>query len=413
MKKVCSEKFKGVRFRLHPTRKHGVQPDRYFFLRFQIGGKRVEEGLGWASEGWTEAKAGLELERLKTAAKTGEGPCRLQEKRSIADAKRRADQAEAERQARQGVSFQSFWETDYFLALKNRVKESSWQKEAAHFRLWLSPTLGPLPLREITDVDLERVQDRIRSAGLSDRSHEYIMGTFRRVWKHAMKRHIVSAECPVKKLDIPRPNNTRLRVLTPDEARQLLDLLRDLDPTTHDLTLFAMLTGCRASEAFGLKWGHVDLARGSAIFPETKNREAREVFLADELVNMLRRRGPGSVGAHVFPMADGKPYSEAPSYFRTAVDRLELNKDRGARERLTFHSLRHSAATYAVRRGTPIKDAQIVFGWKTPAMVFRYAKGSEDVQRRAMQGLEQAYKAEPGKVLDFPGRKAAGDVAEE
>lgn len=49
--------------------------------------------------------------------------------------------------------------------------------------------------------------------------------------------------------------------------------------------------------------------------------------------------------------------------------------------------------------GVPVKDMQVVFGWKTPSMVFRYAKGSEDVQRQAMQGIAQALTGEMGKVL--------------
>jgi len=114
-----------------------------------------------------------------------------------AEARRKAEQAAQERESRQGVASDAFWRDDYVIALHNRVKPESWQKEEAHFKFWLSPALGKLPLREITEIDLERVQDKIRAAGLSDRSHEYIMGTFRRVWKHAFKRKIVSVECPV------------------------------------------------------------------------------------------------------------------------------------------------------------------------------------------------------------------------
>ena len=46
----------GVRYRKHPTRKHGARLDRYFTLRFSVDGKQAEEALGWASEGmmgWT------------------------------------------------------------------------------------------------------------------------------------------------------------------------------------------------------------------------------------------------------------------------------------------------------------------------------------------------------------------------
>ena len=402
--------FVGVRFREHETRKHGVRPDRYFCVRYKLDGKDKEEGLGWSSEGMTAQKAAERLAELKQAQRNGQGPRTLAEKREQADARRKAEQAAMAREARQGVTFDAFWQDDYVIALRNRVKPESWQKEEAHFKFWLSPTLGKLPLREITETDLERVQDKIRAANLSDRSHEYIMGTFRRVWKHAFKRKIMAVECPVGKLDIPKPVNTRLRVLTPEEIQALLAELATTDQTAHDLTVFALLTGCRASEAFKLRWEHVDFTREAALFPETKNREPREVFLAADVLDMLKRRGPGKTGEYVFTKRDGTPYDAAPSSFKSALKRLGFNEGRAPRDMATFHNLRHSAATYAARRGVPVKDMQTIFGWKTPSMVFRYAKGSEDVQRRAMKGLASAFMEDKGgKVLPFPAGKAEGE----
>ena len=61
MAKWEATNFKGVRSRQHATRKHGIQPDTYFSLRYQFDGKRKEEGLGWQSEGWTAEKAALKL----------------------------------------------------------------------------------------------------------------------------------------------------------------------------------------------------------------------------------------------------------------------------------------------------------------------------------------------------------------
>ena len=76
-------KFRGVRYRKHDSRKHGVLLDKYFTIRFQMNGKRVEEGLGWASQGWSEQKAALELEKLKSNYRKGDGPIRLYEKRGL------------------------------------------------------------------------------------------------------------------------------------------------------------------------------------------------------------------------------------------------------------------------------------------------------------------------------------------
>ncbi|MCT4628009.1 hypothetical protein [Halodesulfovibrio sp.] len=46
-----STSIRGIRYREHPTRKHGVKKDRYFAICYQKDGKRREAALGWASEG--------------------------------------------------------------------------------------------------------------------------------------------------------------------------------------------------------------------------------------------------------------------------------------------------------------------------------------------------------------------------
>ena len=63
--KKLSTKTPGVRYKLHPSRRHGINFDKYFSIRDRVDGKLKEEGLGWASEGWTEKKAGAELAKLK------------------------------------------------------------------------------------------------------------------------------------------------------------------------------------------------------------------------------------------------------------------------------------------------------------------------------------------------------------
>jgi len=95
--KWIGTKFKGVRYYEHPTRKHGVKKDRYLAIRYQIDGKRIEEGIGWTSErdpeddqNWTEAKAALILE-----LNTGKGKRRhasQKKERLKSSAKRRRKQ---------------------------------------------------------------------------------------------------------------------------------------------------------------------------------------------------------------------------------------------------------------------------------------------------------------------------------
>jgi hypothetical protein len=173
-----------VRFRHHKSRKHGIQLDKYFTVRYQRDGKRVEEPLGWASEGWTEQKAALELAKLKSAATTGQGPARLSEKRLIK--KREIARIEAE-----GLTLADFWENDYLHHLKNRLpKESSRQKEIGHFEKRIMPAMGRKPLKEIVPEDAERMLDRMQADGLTSRTQQYALGTLYRIWKHAARRKL-------------------------------------------------------------------------------------------------------------------------------------------------------------------------------------------------------------------------------
>jgi hypothetical protein len=48
--------FVGVRYREHPTRRHGVARIGIFSIRYKLDGKDKEEGLGWSSQGWTAQK---------------------------------------------------------------------------------------------------------------------------------------------------------------------------------------------------------------------------------------------------------------------------------------------------------------------------------------------------------------------
>ncbi|MFH0789224.1 MAG: site-specific integrase, partial [Pseudomonadota bacterium] len=69
MKWKYIEGVRGIRYREHPTRKHGIHPDRYFTICYQKDQVRVEEGFGWLSEGRTLKKAIKRLDELKEAAK--------------------------------------------------------------------------------------------------------------------------------------------------------------------------------------------------------------------------------------------------------------------------------------------------------------------------------------------------------
>ena len=95
----------------------------------------------------------------------------------------------------------------------------------------------------------------------------------------------------------------------------------------------------------------------------------------------------------------GNPYTQPPQPFRDAVEALGLNEGRGKRDRVVFHTLRHTAATRLAQAGTSLPDLQALGGWKSPVMALRYAHSDNRAKRRAMAALEEMTLAEPSEVV--------------
>lgn len=49
-RKWYSSGIPGVRYRKHPTRLNGKQPDRYYAIYYKLHGKSISEGIGWSSD---------------------------------------------------------------------------------------------------------------------------------------------------------------------------------------------------------------------------------------------------------------------------------------------------------------------------------------------------------------------------
>lgn len=68
------QKFTGVFYREHETRRHGVAKDKQLVLRYSIAGKRRVEIFGWLSEGFTAQDAQNKIKTFRANLKLGQGP---------------------------------------------------------------------------------------------------------------------------------------------------------------------------------------------------------------------------------------------------------------------------------------------------------------------------------------------------
>jgi integrase len=390
MSRWHSTEFEGVRYRKHPRRKHGIKQDHYFSIRYRVDGKRTEEGLGWSSKGWTAQKAALELAKLQEEHRKGMGgPSTLREKREVA-------RIEREKQEKQGITF-----GDYFLntfvpqAEIERSRETKEKK--THFNLWIKPVIGTLPFSEIGILELDKIKTNLLAAERSPRTVEYVFSTVRTVWNHAKERGIVLEDSPTKKIKLDRFDNKRSRYFTHDEANRFLKELKKRNGSTWEIAMISLHCGMRFGEIVDLKHGDIDTRRKIIGIRDSKGGFSRFARMTEDTKRIFLNLDQKKREELIFKDENGYRIKRPSKIYMAVINELCLNEGvTDARQKLTFHSLRHTYASWLVDRGVPLYDVKQLLGHSTIELTQRYGHLSdkrlmEDV-KEFEKGIKQARK---------------------
>ncbi len=403
--------FRGVRYREDATRKHGVKADRYFAIRYQLNGKTKEEGIGWASEGMTAAKANEMRAMLMTNIRAGVRPQSLTEMRDMAEQTRQQEERTAKLRKRQSTTFAEFWESDYLPAATTSKKPKTVASETWIYSKWVNPALGIVPLQALAPYMVESIASQIKKEGKSAATIRHFLALISQVWNLAVSRNIVSGDSPTKRIKKPRTDNRRIRFLTPEEARRLLETLRGRSLDLHDSALLSLFAGLRAGEIHALTWSDVNLDAGTLYIRDPKNKVSRHAIATPEIREMLTRRvqdgqSPTSL---VFPAKNGKMRLKISKLFDKVVTELGFNNGiEDARQKVVFHSLRHTFASWLVQRGVPLYTVAELMGHTTLEMTKRYSHLAPDTMRAAAMGLSGILDKKAAKVMPFRKRIAEG-----
>jgi integrase len=391
--------YPGVRFREHPTRKFNGKQDKYFFVRYRYQGRLKEEGLGWASEGWNASKASGVLGKLKQSIKLGEGPQTLAEKRRILKEKQEAEQARREREARENITFGHIFLNQYSSSAENDKGERSVRREKDLFKLWISPVIGNLPLKDISAFHLERIKKNMSDAGRSPRSVRYALAVIRQVFNFAKFNNLYGGEVPVGKVRMPQADNKRYRYLSHEEAGRLLGYLASKSPQVYEMALISLHCGLRAGEIFSLTWGDLEFQNGTMFLKDTKGGRNRTAFMTQAVKERLKAKTPGEKDDLVFPGRDGVKISSIPNTFDRAIEKLGFNTgvtDR--RQKVVFHTLRHTYASWLVEEGVDLYTVKKLMGHSTISMTERYSHLGNDTLQNAVKVLEESLKEKEEKA---------------
>jgi integrase len=403
---------KGLQYREHATRKHGIRRDRYYRGRYRVDKKLITFAFGWESEWISSQKAkgrkresfldfcNKELSRLKENAKSGKGPTTIKEDRNLAKAKEEEAERLRQQEEEEAIIFSQYFTENYYPAAATSKKHNTWKQEGSYFRVWLKPNIGRIRLMDLRPLHMEKVKRAMVKAGKAPRTIQAVLALARQVWNHARNSDIVSGDWPGRSVKAGRFDNRKMRFLTHDECEGLLSKLREISPQVADMALLSLDTGMRAGEIFSLVWENINMDVGQIRVVDAKagNRTA----YMTERVNVMLKALDCDQGL-VFPSRTGEKIKQISKTVERAISSLGLNdgiEDR--RNRATFHSLRHTFASRLVENGTDLYTVKELLGHSTLAMTERYSHVSNVSLQSAVKRMEQVTKEKSEKADVIP-----------
>lgn len=387
-------KIPGVRCREHQSRKNGaVKKDRYFTIRYRVNGVLKEEGLGWASEGWTEEKAGARRSELREAYRTGNGYTTLKEKRDNQEKEKQQQLRIAEENKKYNITLDDFYNNHFINIAKNNKAPHTFKSESGYYKNWLQPSLGNKPIKEITITDIEDLKGQLLGHK-SPKTINYIIAILSQILFYAKKIGYLKGDIVTQQIKKIKFDNKRTRFLTKEEANLLLDGLRKSSQQLYEISLISLHCGLRAGEIFNLYWSDIDLSNRLLTLRDTKNSKTRSVYMTDDVYNMLINKAHiKEDNSPVFKTKNGTKIKEVSNAFARVVDILKLNEGiTDNRQKVVFHTLRHTYASWLTQLGTDLYVVQKLMGHSSFAMTQRYAHLAPELLKKAVINFEEMLK---------------------
>ncbi len=362
-KRIKSKNYKGVYYREHETRKNGVSKDRYYIIRYQKDKKGIEEGLGWASEGMTKLKAMETLCEIKSNIRLANGnPTSLREKRELETKKRN-----------ESMTFREWFLGGYTENYLYEKKEKKKNQENHDFNTYYDKLFGKKPLKDVISGDLKKVNVAMLKDGLANATINKTIVTVSYIFNCAKKSGVFVGTNPYDDFTLYTLNNDRLRFLTPVEAKKLLSELRRRSEQLYEISLFSLHMGLRAGEIFNIMGEDVNMETKQIAIRNPKNGSDRFANMTDEVCRILNAKSLQN-GEYVFKSTKGTKIEEVSDSFARAVDYLGLNNGiKDDKNRVVFHTLRHTYASWLVQEGVALYVVQRLMGHKSIRMTERYA----------------------------------------
>lgn len=364
--KRINTKFSGIFYRETIT---NDRIDKTFYIRYKDENNKDKEiKVGKYSEGYREAYCNQLRNEIITKQRTGEEPP------SIASKKKRNI-----------LSIETI-ANDYF----NYRKESKTKaNDISQYNNHILPYFKNIDFETIDKNEilqfankLKKTKSKFKEDLLSDKSINNILNFLKTLIKHGFKNDFIKNDFS-KYISLLNIDNAREKFLTKEEIKILYENSEN-DETLYLLFKLALNTGGRLATLLNICKKDIDFTHNLITLKDFKNNSTYKAFLTENLKALLEIRT-------IHLKMDDKLFVSNPERrLRSMLDEL-FNKDINTNDRknkVVFHSLRHTFASHLAINGTPIFTIQKLMNHKDIRMTLRYAKLSPDSGRESILSLD-------------------------
>ena len=278
------------------------------------------------------------------------------------------EKEEKQVQEKQSILFRDFFEVfktrHILVAYKDKGKNNM-----GYANLHILPYFGKKRINEISSKDVRNFLDSLAHISTTaNRCFALLSMAFKKAqdWEYLLGR---SNPCTgVNKYK----ENKKQRFLSDAELKRLEDsLMQQLEKQpasycTVNALFLVLYTGCRVGEIMNLKWENVHLKDRYIHLPDTKTGEGARPLnqKAIDLLSSMKRKGDNP---YVFyGKIPDQPIANIKTAWKTILKRAEIKDFR-------IHDLRHSFASFALKKGVPLVHVSKLLGHRNIATTMRYA----------------------------------------
>ncbi len=288
----------------------------------------------------------------------------------------------------------------WFEAVAPQLAASTVAVRRGVMKAWLSSDLAAIKLAKLSAMDIDLVVSGWLAEGFAPYTVQSRLTILHVALEYAVKWELLAINPCTKAASIRKTRVRKPVVLSTEEAIALYNASYSQE---HGLVLrFALATGCRPEEYYGLSWKQILWAEGVADISQTRppvggivsraktDAGLRKIILPARLLDELR-----ALHDSLHPDPDDLVFWSDASH---SIAQRRVNRvlrcslrEAGINKRMRLYDLRHTHASLSISWGYSVREVAARLGHSSPAMTLSvYAHSLNDAAARLASAWDMA-----------------------